>query len=174
MHILLNVTGFIVAYIWGDWKNWKKYYPTYLFFIGGDLFFNLISYNYRLWEYKETLAFSNLLDGHLVISLFIMAVGYSSTILIYLGNFPTQRYKQFLWILLWILLFSFMEFINKHYFDIIEHHHGWSVYWSLLFNIVMFPVLKIHEEHPFLAWIISILFFIFLYNQFDFPKDSFL
>jgi len=34
------VYGFLylfAAWKWGDWKNWREYYPTILFFIIGDL-----------------------------------------------------------------------------------------------------------------------------------------
>lgn len=172
MHFIFNLLFVLAAIKWGDWKNWKVYYPTYLFFIGGDLFKNLILDDYRLWSYKETFFGSNILYGHLVISFMIMALVYPSTLLIYLGNFPKTRFKKLLWVLFWVFLYSLVEIINVEFLNLFEHHRGWNIAWSVLFNIVMFTVLKIHVSRPLLAWSISILFLIFLWNVFDIPKES--
>jgi len=48
--LLLPMIWILSAYKWSDWRNWKKYYPTILFFILSDLIYNFIAYNYPLWE----------------------------------------------------------------------------------------------------------------------------
>lgn len=174
MHFIFNFLFLLAALKWGDWRNWKLYYPTYLFFIGGDLFKNALLDDYRLWSYQETIFATNILFGHYVINFLIMLVAYSSTILIYLGNFPKQRYKQILWLLFWVALYSLIEFINLKYLHLFEHHYGWSMHWSILFNLVMFTVLKIHVKKPLLAWGISIVFFIIIFQAFHIPKEVFL
>jgi hypothetical protein len=173
MHIFLNFIFLLSGIKWGDWKNWRKYYSTYLFFVGGDLFYNALLHDYRLWNYKENIIGKNLLYGHLIINLLIMVFTYSSTLLIYLGNFPKQRLKQVCWIVLWVFIYSLVEYINSKYLNLIEYHHGWNILWSILFNILMFTVLKIHVNNPLLAWIISILFFIFLYTVLNIPREVF-
>jgi hypothetical protein len=81
--------------------------------------------------------------------------------------------KQCFWILLWVFIFSSIEFVSHTYFHWIVYQYGWNIYWSMLFNLVMFTVLKIHFNKPWLAWIISILFLIFLANIFNIPRESF-
>ncbi|MDQ1143914.1 hypothetical protein QE429_000741 [Bacillus sp. SORGH_AS 510] len=169
MHFIFNLLFLGAAIKWGDWKNWRTYYPTWLFFIGGDLFKNALLHDYRFWSYKESIFGSRILFGHLIIDFLIMTCAYSSTLLIYLGKFPTQRMKQIGWILFWISLYSLIELINLKYLNLIEHHNGWNMYWSVLFNIVMFTVLKIHVEKPLIAWILSIVFLSFLLHKFDVP-----
>ncbi|MFJ8257828.1 CBO0543 family protein [Peribacillus asahii] len=171
MHFLYNLLFLTAAIKWGDWKNWRNYYPTYLFFIAGDLLKNALLHDYRLWSYKETIFGSNILYGHLIIDIMIMMLVYSSTLLIFLGNFPRNRIKQILWILFWVFLYSLVEFINAKYLNLFEYHHGWNIGWSVLFNIIMFCVLRIHVSRPLLAWLISILFIALLWNIFDIPKE---
>lgn len=172
MHFFFNLLFVIAAIKWGDWKNWREYYPTYLFFIGGDFFKNAVLHDYKLWSYKETIFGSNILYGHLLIDIMIIVLVYSSTLLIYLGNFPRNRIKQFLWIMVWVFLYSLIEFINLNYLNLIEHHHRWNIAWSILFNIVMFTVLRIHVNRPLLAWMISILFFALLWILLEVPKET--
>ncbi|WP_354670028.1 CBO0543 family protein [Paenibacillus sp. BSR1-1] len=172
MRIILYSAFIFAAYKWGDWKNWRKYYPTFLFWIGGDFFYNALLRNHRFWNFTKGIIGDDILHGHLIISLFVMFFSYTSTLLIYLGRFPHQRLKQLFWILLWVLIYTFIE-ISSNKLNSIEYHYGWNIYWSLLFNIIMFTVLKIHVSKPWLAWIISILFLIFLSNIFNLPRESF-
>lgn len=169
MHFLLNLLFLVAAIKWGDWKNWRTYYPTWLFFVGGDLFKNALLNDFRLWSYKETIFGSNILFGHLIIDILIMLVAYSSTLLIYLGNFPTNRLKQICWILFWVSIYSLIEFVNLNYLNLIEHHNGWNMLWSILFNLVMFTVLIIHVKKPLIAWLMSLLFLFFLLQIFNVP-----
>lgn len=173
MRIILYIAFIVAACKWGDWKNWKKYYPTYLFWIGGDFFYNALLHNHRPWYFTKGIIGENFLHGHLIICIFIMLFSYTSTLLIYLGRFPEQRMKQCFWILLWVFIFSSIEFVSHTYFHLIVYQYGWNIYWSMLFNLVMFTVLKIHFNKPWLAWIISILFLIFLANIFNIPRESF-
>lgn len=173
MHILYNLLFLAAAIKWGDWKNWRTYYPTWLFFVGGDLFKNALLHDHLLWSYKETIFGTQFLLGHFIIDIVIMLFAYSSTLLIYLGNFPKQRFKQVLWILFWVVVYSSIEFINRDYLHLIEHHYGWNMYWSIVFNILMFSVLKLHVKRPIAAWLISILALIVLLRSFDIPMESF-
>jgi hypothetical protein len=171
MHFIYNFIFLLGAIKWGDWRNWREYYPTILFFIGVDLLKNSLLHDYRFWEYQETLLGEELLFGHLVINLMIMAIVYPSTVLIYLGHFPSGYSNSVLWFLLWVFLYSSIEFINVVYLDLLKHYHGWNMVWSIIFNAVMFTILRIHHKVPLLAWALSILWIIFLWNIFNVPKE---
>ncbi|MEH6947100.1 CBO0543 family protein [Bacillus sp. JJ634] len=166
MHIFQALLFLLAAMRWGDWRNWRRYYPTILFFIGGDLLKNALLHDHRWWVYQETIFGERILFGHLVINLLIMAVIYPSTIIIYLGKFPIEKSKRIFWILFWVLIYITMESINLYY-DVIDYYHGWHIWWSVIFDIVMFTILWIHHSRPLLAWGFSITWLIILWNIFD-------
>ncbi|WP_160725350.1 CBO0543 family protein [Bacillus sp. USDA818B3_A] len=166
MHLFHAMLFLLAAMRWGDWKNWRSYYPTILFFIGGDLLKNTLFHDHRMWEYQETIFGEKILFGHLVINFLVMAVIYPSTIMIYLGEFPVDKGKRIFWILFWVLIYSAMECINLHY-KVIKHYYGWNIWWSVIFDFVMFVILRIHHTKPLLAWAFSITWLIILWNIFD-------
>lgn len=171
MHFVFNALFLLAGIKWGDWRNWKEYYPTILFLIGGDLLKNALLKGHLMWEYQEVYFGENILIGHLAIDLMIMAIVYPSTILIYLGHFPRTLLKQILWVALWVCIYSGVEFINLRYLNLIDHHRGWSMEWSIIFNVIMFVMLRIHFKKPLLAWGLSLVWLLFLWNWFDVPKD---
>ncbi|MCM3764480.1 CBO0543 family protein [Neobacillus niacini] len=172
MHIIYNALFLLAAIKWGDWKRWRDYYPTILYFICVDALKNFLLFNHKMWTYKETFFAENLLQNHTFINLMIMAIAYPATVLIYLGRFPDEKWKQIVWMSLWIFIYWIVEYINRNYLDLIHHHHGWNMWWSFLFLVVMFSMLKIHHKNPLLAWFLSVLFTLFLWNVFDVPIEK--
>lgn len=171
MHFIYNALFLIVGVKWGDWRNWRDYYPTILFFIIGDLLKNFLLYNYRMWTYQETIIGESILRNHTFISLMIMFIVYPVTILIYLGRFPKSIQKQILWISLWVFIYISIEYINLHYLNLINHHNGWNIGWSLLFTIFMFIMFRIHFKQPLWAWGLSVIWIILLWRIFDVPLE---
>ncbi|WP_053361604.1 CBO0543 family protein [Bacillus sp. FJAT-27251] len=159
---------------WGDWRNWRLYYPTLLFLLLGDFLYQyLLVDHYPMWKYTPQGMDAELGLTHTHIFLSIMLVKYPATVMIYLSKFPKERLiKQVLYILFWIGIYSVNEFIDLKT-NLMTHEHGWSLGWSVLFNTVMFIVLKIHFHKPPAAWVISILFILFLWNMFDVPGSVF-
>ncbi|WP_420178664.1 CBO0543 family protein [Ornithinibacillus scapharcae] len=139
-----------------------------------DLFANVITYHFPLWRYQETIFATNILINHSFVSIMIMLIAYPVTILIYLGKFPDGTPKKILWIILWVFIYWIIEFINLHYLNLIRHENGWSMYWSLAFNIVMFTILYIHQNKPILAWILSGFWAAIIIMTFNIPIISLL
>jgi hypothetical protein len=125
-----------------------------------------------MWMYQETLFGDNLLRNHTFINLMIASIVYPSTILIYLGRFPKGRWKQVFWISLWVSLYWVVEYVNLAYLDLIDHHHGWNMWWSTLFLIIMFPMFNIHHKNPLIAWGLSVVIILFLWNVFHVPIEK--
>ncbi|THE10418.1 hypothetical protein E1I69_18875 [Bacillus timonensis] len=169
MHLVYNALFLLAAIKWGDWKRWREYYPTILFFLVGDLLKNLLFHDYWIWTYQETMFAKNILINHTFITLLIMFVSYPATTLIYLGHFPEKNWRKLIWIGLWVSLYVIVEYINLKYLHLIKHHHGWTIHWSFLFNLVMFPMLRLHQKHPLIAWGLSIIWIIFLLIMFPIP-----
>ncbi|KKK33023.1 hypothetical protein WQ57_24010 [Mesobacillus campisalis] len=159
---------------WGDWRNWRLYYPTLLFLLLGDFLYQYLLVDlYPMWKYTPQGMDAELGLTHTHIFLSVMLVKYPATVMIYLSKFPKERLiKQILYILLWIGIYSVNEFIDLKT-NLMKHDHGWSLAWSVLFNTVMFTVLKIHFHKPPAAWLISILFILFLWSMFDVPGSVF-
>jgi len=175
------MTNAIYAFIWlfalwkwGDWKNWHKYYPTLLFFMIGDfLYLYLLSDHYPMWKYNPSDGDGKLGLTNTHITLSIMLIKYPATTIIYLTHLPERKFvKQVLYIVFWVILYSFNELIDL-FFNLIKYYNGWNFIWSILFNVVMFTCLAIHHRKPPFAWLISIMFILFLWHQFDVPSTVF-
>ncbi|WP_304511125.1 CBO0543 family protein [Aneurinibacillus tyrosinisolvens] len=154
--------------MFGDWKNWRRYYPTILFFITGDLTYNFVTsfLNYPLWRYHGAIP-----PNHLLINLLIDFVAYPATILIYL-KYAVRGWKQFAFhYFLWVFLYSIIEFINLN-LGLISHHHGWNIWASILNNLIMFLTLRIHYSYPLLGWLIFFILKIAIIFIFAIPVLS--
>ncbi|WP_186579439.1 CBO0543 family protein [Aquibacillus kalidii] len=159
---------------WGDWKNWRKYYSTFLFFVIGDLLYlYLLSDIYPMWRYSPPEVDESIGITHTHVAFSVMLVKYPSTILIYLSNFPVKnKQKQLLYMLSWVVLYAVNEIIDLK-FDLIQYHNGWNLWWSILFNLVMFSILYVHFRKPVLAWIFAGFYIVILWNVFNVPSNVF-
>lgn len=161
MYLLINSLYLVAGIIWGDWRNWRNYYPTILFFIIGDFLYNFLLYNKPMWIFHDFV-----LPNHTSITLLSMIVSYSSTVMIYLGKFPKSWINRFLWFLLWTAIYSIIEYLNS-IFGFITYHNGWNFWWSVLFTAIIFFILPIHHKNPLYAWLVSLFIIIILLSTFD-------
>ncbi len=151
--ILLSILIWsLSAYKWSDWRNWRRYYPTMLFFIVGDLTYTLLCYNHPVWE-LIAFPFFNVTFTVLIIAF----IAWPASVLLYLSLYPkTDKYSKVLYILIFVILFTINEFIIFR-FGQIRYNNGWNIWWSLGFNFFMFPMLKIHHEKPPIAWLLALI-----------------
>jgi hypothetical protein len=161
MYILINILYLLVAYKWGDWKNWKLYYPTILFFIMGDLLYNFLLYEKSMWLFHDVI-----LPNHSTITILAMVVSYSATVLIYIGKFPVGWMNRSLWFLLWVGIYMCAEYLNSK-LGFITYHNGWNMWWSVLFTGIIFFILPIHHKRPLFAWLLSLIIIVSLLSIFD-------
>ena len=142
----------LVCYKWADWRHWKKYYPTILFLIINNFVYNLLTNSYPLWE---------LIDPRIKtinITLLMSAIIFPASILLYLSRYPKNgAFEKGIYVLKWICLYTLLEWIPLQ-FNQVRYSNGWNIWWSLGFNIVMFPLLKIHYHKPLLAWLFAFIF----------------
>jgi len=157
-HILLAIISIFICFKYGDWRNWKNYYPTILFFILSSVVCILLTYNHPLWLYESKIL------GHTFCDLLISITVYPSTVLIFIPNFPKKITKIILHISIYVAVYTIPEFIavKLGYFT---YHNGWNIWCTVIFNYIMFPMLMLHYKKPIYAWIIAlisphILFFI--------------
>lgn len=140
----------IITYRFGDWKNWRLYYPTILFFCCGNLIGFEVFHDHILWEFKSSIL------SHVTIDLIQMVFIFSCTTILFLQYYPRKISRQILYILLWTFIYSVIEWIF-HLLEGIVYHNGWSIFCSITHNIYQFILLRIHHKKPILAWILAFI-----------------
>jgi hypothetical protein len=168
MHLMIAAFTLIAAWRWGDWKNWQLYYPTILFMIVGNFLYNVLTYHYPIWMYKDSTFFPN----HTTADIFNSFVLFPAVILIFLPHYPKESMiKKVKYLALWITVFVSVEWFLG-YLGYFSYYNGWTLGWSFLFNVGMFMILRIHFKRPLLAWAISVFVILFLVIYFDVPIEK--
>ncbi|WP_071393340.1 CBO0543 family protein [Bacillus tuaregi] len=167
MYLLINALYVIAGYLWGDWRNWKTYYPTILFLILGDFLYNFLLYQKSMWLFHDLI-----LPNHTLITLLAMVVTYSVTVLIYLGRFPESWIKRSIWFVLWSGIYLAAEYFNYR-LGFITYHNGWNFWWSVIFTGIIFMILPLHHKRPPVAWLLSIIIVISLLTIFGVKMSDF-
>ncbi|SHI21848.1 CBO0543 family protein [Desulfosporosinus lacus] len=168
IYIIIRLTNFtiwiIAGYIWGDWRNWSKYYSTILIFSSGNIVYNLVSNEYTLWDYTPTFVNSS------VISLVMALTVFPSTVLIFIYHYPNYRSRiiKCIYIFSWSVLYTLIELIFN-LLGLIYYEHGWNLKWSFCFNMLTFPLLLLHWRKPPLAWLGIVVLGISLIFLFNIP-----
>lgn len=169
MHLFSWGIYFVAALLWGDWRNWQKYYPTYLFMLSLDFFAGIVTYNHTLWLFHSTF----LLPNHTITDIFKNFIAYPGTVLLFLSRYPNDSFRRATgWIFIWITAYFLSEFI-PYYFGGVTYQNGWFITWSIFHNIIMFPLLRLHHEKPSWAWGLGAVYFFFVWNYFDFNIQHF-
>jgi len=149
-HIFLAVLAIFICYKYGDWRNWGKYYSTILFFIMSNVVCILLVYNTPLWLYESQIL------NHTFCDLLICITVYPSTVILFIHNLPTQKVKIIFHISFYVAIYTVGELVGVKlgYFT---YHNGWNIWYSLIFNYIMFSILMIHYKKPLYAWIITLI-----------------
>ena len=147
--ILLLAFLFLVCYKWGDWRNWKTYYATILFLIAGDYIYYFVAGAKPLWQYT-----AKLFPGAIA-TLIISLIIYPCTVLLFLPFYPISGViKKVRYITTWVCLYAFLEYLALKY-NYMQYFNGWHFVYSVMFDYTLFPLLRIHQKNPPLAWFLS-------------------
>ncbi|MEG9295325.1 CBO0543 family protein [Mangrovibacillus sp. Mu-81] len=151
MNCIIGILVIVLAYFKGDWKNWEKYYPTMLYTSLSSFVYEFISHShFHLWELERGLL--NLMGVHLIHNLIINPL----ICFVFLSNFPDQFRLRIAYYVKWVVLFLAAEWIASH-FRILTYHNGWNLWWSFLFIVIMFPMIRLHYIHKLRALILSVI-----------------
>lgn len=153
----------LAGILWGDWRHWRKYHSTILFFVLCDTFYYYATYTYRLWSLQPTWPLRS--EMITLVGEFIV---FASTTLIFLGRYPEGRLIAPLWTLLWIFIYTMNEW-GLRITGTITYNHGWRLFYSLLFNVLMFVFLRLHNKKPLLTYGLSIPITVLLLVLFRIP-----
>ncbi|MBP3953057.1 CBO0543 family protein [Bacillus suaedae] len=163
MHIFTAIISIIAVFIWGDWRNWKTYHSTILFFALGNLLYNFLTANHILWRLQ-----GNVVPNHSLTEMLYTFVIFPATAILFLGNYPNGILKQLLHTLQWIAIYGIWEFVYTKTGHI-EYQHGWSLSWSIFVLFIMFPLLRLHVNRPLLAYLLYAVASVFLLWWFEIP-----
>jgi hypothetical protein len=161
MNCIIGILVIILAYFKGDWKNWEKYYPTMLYTSLSSFVYEFISHShFHLWELERS--FLNLMGVHFIHNLIVNPL----ICFVFLSNFPNQFRVRIAYYVKWVILFLGAEWIASH-FSILTYHNGWNLWWSFLFILIMFPMIRLHYVHKLRALILSVIIsasYLFLFD----------
>lgn len=164
MHLLTAFVILAFTYYYGDWRNWKKYHATMLFVATMNLVYLLITSEYYLWLFT-----SDLLNNQNLTTLIYTFVVLPSTTLLLLSNFPVKLSKQLQRILIWIVIYSIWEAFFLLPFNLITYDNGWNLTYSILFDLIMFPIIVIHYKRPLVAYLITFFVAVLIIWWFNIP-----
>jgi hypothetical protein len=165
VHLALAIYLVIVVWIKGTWKEWKKYHHTMMFFALGNVSYNFITANYFLWKMKP-----DFLPNHSITELVYSYVIFPACALLFLEQYPASTKKKVYHYIRWIGVFIIVEWVFV-IFGRMLYQHGWNLWWSLVFDITMFPVLRIHYKRPLIAYMISVFLCLFWIWMFKVPVN---
>ncbi|OEF97095.1 CBO0543 family protein [Desulfuribacillus alkaliarsenatis] len=163
MHVATTTIAVIAAYFYGDWRNWERYHATILFFAVGNLLYNFLAANYLLWYFTP-----DLLPSHSHTEMLYTFIVFPATILMFLNNYPTDTIGKIYRNLKWIAIYGVWEYVF-YITGRIEYQYGWTLWWSIAFLCVMFPLLALHPKRPLLTYALSTVVVVFVLWYFDVP-----
>lgn len=157
MYLAITLISIIAAWRWGDWKNWTKYHPTMLFISLGSVLYNFLYANHLLWHFNDS-RFTN----HAMSELLLGLIVFPCTALLFLSNYPANAsaIKKIAYISIYIGVYAGLEKVGSM-FGVIKYFYGWSFWWSVLWDMVMFPILLLHHKKPVAAYFLSLIVLIF-------------
>jgi hypothetical protein len=168
MRIIVVFLFVFSAWLWSDWKNWRKYYPTMLFMTTVSLLENIITANHKLWMMVN----SPFITSSLANGLFVTFVSFPAVLLLYLSHYPQKKSRKVCYVLLWASFYSMIEY-GMGCLGFYAYANGWSLGWSVMINVCMFPILRIHYQKPLLAWLCSGILILFVWFNFGFSLELF-
>ncbi|HYK71701.1 MAG TPA: hypothetical protein VEV44_01015 [Pseudoneobacillus sp.] len=77
--------------------------------------------------------------------------------------------KKLIYILKWLVIFILFESLLLK-FNHVHYYNGWNIGWTILFDIIMFLMLRLHFKRPLWAIILSFpstLFYLKVFGYFD-------
>ncbi|MBM7653378.1 CBO0543 family protein [Neobacillus cucumis] len=163
MHLIISVLTILASFKWGRWKNWRDYHASMLFIATGGLLYEYIVQENTLWKFHP-----DFLYGHGMVVLVYALITMPLSIFLYLSHFPETWGRRIFYILLWSVIYICAEWVLLM-FGRISYEHGWRLWFSFLFDLVMFSVIALHQYKPFLAYLISLPIIIFLIMYFHVP-----
>ncbi|WJH33355.1 hypothetical protein N6H14_25280 [Paenibacillus sp. CC-CFT747] len=144
------------------------YHPTMLYITVGGLLYEYLTHGFVLWKFHPDFLYNHPLTV-IVYAVLTMPL----TVLLFLSRYPGSGsiQEKAVYYLFWVGCYSFFEWV-LYLAGRISYDHGWNLGHSILFDIMMFPMLRFHFVKPLGAYSVSVLIIIYLMVHFDVPFES--
>ncbi|MBA2940138.1 hypothetical protein HZF08_17630 [Paenibacillus sp. CGMCC 1.16610] len=164
--VIMALLCLIAAWLFGDWRNWKTYYPTILFAICVDFLVSLLSYNYSLWVFHKSAVTPN----HTIADFMIAFSNLPCIVMVYLHKYPlkSRPLRQVIYIAIWSAVFTCVEGLFL-LIKMLTYHNNWNFWWSIAVWVFMFIGLRLHFTRPLWAWLLCVAGVVFLILYFHIP-----
>lgn len=164
MHLALTLFSIFAVWRWGDWKHWQRYHPTMLYITAGGFLYEYISKDYVMWIFHP-----DFLYNHTLVVVTYAVLTMPLNVLLYLSHFPeSNKWRQLLYICKWVAIYAVGELVLE-YFGRISYQHGWNYYHSILFDMMMFPMLRLHHVKPLIAYVLSVIIVVAMLWMYQVP-----
>ncbi|WP_371372803.1 CBO0543 family protein [Sporomusa aerivorans] len=169
--IFLLAFFLLAALKWGDWKNWQKYYPTVLFVMVQNLAAAFFAYHHTLWQYNQDI----LVKSYTTVEILNAFVLLPAVTITFLSKLPFHKSTvcQYGYIAWWVVIFGSLEFIAHYIVGSLSYGNGWSWKASILFDVGMFSIIRMHYIRPLLAWVMNLLMISAIIILLDFSTGQF-
>jgi hypothetical protein len=163
LHLALAL--FVIVYVWrkGIWREWQNYHTTMMYFALGNLTYNFLTANYFLWKMNP-----DFFPNHSITEIVYTFIVFPASSLLFLYNYPLSSAAKVWHYVRWISLYIAVEWIFVISGRML-YQHGWSLMWSAIFDVTMFPMLRLHHKQPLLAYGISVVLCVFWLWMFKVP-----
>lgn len=151
MVYIFSILAIFSTWKWGDWRNWRLYYPTILFFILISMLHLVITYDHPQWTFKDFFIPNSTLK-----ELIMFFLQYPCFTILFFTYTPSKKVYLPIYFLLWVTIFGLLEFLSL-LAGVITYHHGWNFGWSIMLNMCTFPTLYLHHKRPLWGWGVSFL-----------------
>jgi hypothetical protein len=152
MHLVVNIVILLLNWKYQTVHKWREYHTTMLFISLCDLLYHCICSDFKLWNYNPNWLISSQLITNIMYSLIFLP----ATALLFLANYSTKKtiLAKGLYMMKWIVIYMIGEWIFV-FTKNMTHINGWTLWWSLLFYFLMFPIILLHHKKPNLAYVVS-------------------
>ncbi|MCM3601897.1 hypothetical protein M3175_14245 [Robertmurraya korlensis] len=166
MHLLLITLVFLLAYRFGNWREWLKYNHTIFYVITCNLLYNFFCHDKMLWEYQP----DYFLMSHTIIDLLYTFITLPAITLLYLSFYPFNKslFRQIRFIGQWVLSSMAIEYVF-YKFDRLLLHNNYSYWMDFLFYPVMYSMIRLHYTRPILTYVLSMGIISFMLWYFQIP-----
>lgn len=148
------------------WRFGALYHSTILYMLVCNLLYLVLTADHFLWAFVP--------DVHrypILTELLYTFVVFPCTVILFLRGYPDRGLKVLLHYVKWVSIYGVVELVY-FYTGRIEYAHGWNWYWSVGFDCVMFPMLRLHHKKPLTAYVMSLPFIVLLMIWFEVPLDQ--
>ena len=152
MHLAFTVLTMLAAWRWADWRNWTTYQSSMFYIATGGLLYEYLTKHYPMWKFHADFLYS-----HRIVVIVYALITMPLTVLLFLSRYPsTERlWRQLRYYGIWITIYIIAEHFLR-WFGYISYEHGWTFWYSLLFDMIMFPMIRLHFTKPGLALLCSV------------------